>query len=239
MSFDPVIYCITNIINDKQYVGQAIIKSKRWKNHRIALQYNKHENRHLQAAYNKYGAENFVFTVVQKVDWIHLLNQREQYWMDKLDCVDPKGYNLQPTAGSSRGFKHTEETKLKWSAQRKGQKRSAEFAASVSARMTGKAISEETRRKLVESHKGHKHSAETKAKMSEARKGNKNAAGRKQSAEEIEHRTSFVRGARRTAETKAKMSAAQKGRRMSEETKIKMSISAKRRWETPLTIFNI
>lgn len=229
MLSDSVIYCITNIINDKQYVGQALIKGKRWKNHRIALQHNKHENRHLQAAYNKYGADSFVFTVVEKVHWLHLLNDREQYWMDKLDCVDPKGYNLNPTAGSARGFKHTEETKLKWSEQRKGKKRSAEFAASVSARMTGKVISEETRRKLVESHKGNSHSAETKAKMSEAKKGNRYAIGVKQSKEQIEHRMLSIRGRKESQETKDKKSRAMKGRTLSAEHKIKLSIAARNR----------
>ena len=37
MLIDPVIYVITNILNDKQYVGQAVIKSKRWKDHKSAL----------------------------------------------------------------------------------------------------------------------------------------------------------------------------------------------------------
>lgn len=149
-----VVYCITNIINDKQYVGQAIIKNKRWKDHKSALNIGKHSNRHLQNAYNKYGKENFIYTVLEiimrGIDIKERLTKREQYWIDALNTVDPNGYNLNPTAASALGFKHSMETKLKWSKQRKGKKRSAEFALSVSIRMTGKIISEETRQKLID-----------------------------------------------------------------------------------------
>lgn len=223
------IYAITNIVNDKQYVGQAVVKYKRWKNHRIALRCNKHENKHLQSAYNKYGEAAFIYTVLEIISDVSLLDEREQYWMDKLDCVDPKGYNLQPIAGSSRGYKHSIETKMKWSEQRKGKKRSAQFALSVSIRMTGKIITEDTRQKLVDSHTGHKHSDETKAKMSAARKGNQNAADVKQTKEQIEHRTSFIRGRKETQETKDKKSKAMKGRTLTPEHRAKLSKAAKNR----------
>jgi len=48
-----VIYVITNIVNDKQYVGQAVNKDKRWRDHKIMLNAGKHQNKHLQSAYNK------------------------------------------------------------------------------------------------------------------------------------------------------------------------------------------
>lgn len=173
------IYSITNIINDKQYVGQAVVKDKRWKNHRIALRCNKHENKHLQSAYNKYGEAAFIYTVLEIISDVSLLDEREQYWMDRLNCVDPKGYNLQPIAGSSRGYKHSIETKMKWSEQRKGKKRSAEFALSVSIRMTGKFVSKETKQKQSLAQTGSTKSDETKAKHAARMKGNSHNKGKK------------------------------------------------------------
>lgn len=229
---ESVIYAIVNIVNDKIYVGQTVDRKKRWKNHKIGLNYNKRLSRYLQAAWNKHGAENFVFVILERVEPDReLLNVKEQWWIDKLNTANREhGYNLAPSAGSALGVKHTDETKQKWSEQRKGKKRSAEFALSVSLRMTGKIISEETRERLKQSHAGHKHSKETKAKMSESRKGNKYAAGRKQTPEEVIIRRTANLGKKRSPETKAKMSAAQKGRKLSDEHRAKLSEAAKNRW---------
>lgn len=179
MFIDPVIYCITNIKNDKQYVGQAINKNKRWKDHKVMLNAGKHSNRHLQAAHNKYGSENFIYTVLEIIDNISHLTEREQYWMNKLSCIDPNGYNLNPTAASAFGFKHSTETKMKWSEQRKGKKRSAEFALSVSIQMKGKIVSDGTKQKQSLAHIGKTQSEDTRAKRALSMKGNTNNAGKK------------------------------------------------------------
>jgi group I intron endonuclease len=179
---DPVIYCITNIVNDKQYVGQAVIKAKRWKDHKSALSVGKHNNRYLQAAYNKYGKESFVYTVLEILPTLLNLDDREQHWINKLNTVAPNGYNLNPTAGSARGFKHSIETKMKWSEQRKGKKRSAEFALSVSIQMKGKIVSDETKQKQSLAQTGSTKSDETKAKHAARMKGNSHNKGKKRKA---------------------------------------------------------
>lgn len=182
MIIDPVIYCITNIVNDKQYVGQAVIKAKRWKDHKSALSVGKHNNRYLQAAYNKYGKESFVYTVLEILPTLLNLDDREQHWINKLNTVAPNGYNLNPTAGSARGFKHSIETKMKWSEQRKGKKRSAEFALSVSIQMKGKIVSDETKQKQSLAQTGSTKSDETKAKHAARMKGNSHNKGKKRKA---------------------------------------------------------
>lgn len=183
MVIDPVIYVITNIVNDKQYVGQAINKNKRWRDHRIMLKAGKHSNEHLQSAYNKYGSENFIYTVLEIINAItdinEVLTEREQYWINALNCVDPNGYNLNPAAGSALGFKHSEETKLKWSIQRKGKKRSAEFSLVISKSWETRIVSDEAKSNMSLAHMGKTQSDTTKAKRSAIMKGNKNNTGKK------------------------------------------------------------
>lgn len=126
MKIDPVIYAIVNIVNDKHYVGQAFNKSKRLTDHKSMFRTGKHKNPKLQAAYNKYGKENFIYVILEKLTDRRYLNEREQWWIDRLNTVSPNGYNLTPVAGSALGFKHSDATKQKWSEQRKGQKRTGE-----------------------------------------------------------------------------------------------------------------
>ena len=59
------IYVIINVINDKKYIGQSNDIPRRWIEHRTLLNNNKHGNTYLQASWNKYGAESFVFRVLQ------------------------------------------------------------------------------------------------------------------------------------------------------------------------------
>lgn len=68
-----------------------------------------HGNEYLQAAYNKYGKDNFVFEILEECSEDQLL-VREQFWMTELKSCDPKvGYNL---AVSS---KSRPDTALLWS----------------------------------------------------------------------------------------------------------------------------
>lgn len=104
----PGIYAIYHIASRKAYVGSASNISKRWSRHRKDLQNGTHKNKHLQAAWNKYGEHAFVFEVLELTSD---LDTREQYWIDKTGCLDPKkGYNSCPIARSTRGWKRGPET---------------------------------------------------------------------------------------------------------------------------------
>ena len=59
------IYAIVNTVNGKRYVGSAKRFRTRWNAHRAALNKGLHHSRHLQSAWNKYGAEAFVFTIIE------------------------------------------------------------------------------------------------------------------------------------------------------------------------------
>ena len=59
------IYKIINLINGKIYLGSAKNFIRRWTNHKSLLQRNKHDNIHLQRAYNQDGVENFKYEVIE------------------------------------------------------------------------------------------------------------------------------------------------------------------------------
>jgi hypothetical protein len=58
------IYQIRNLLNGHKYVGRSRSFSGRQRKHWRLLAAGKHHSQHLQAAWNKYGAENFVFEPV-------------------------------------------------------------------------------------------------------------------------------------------------------------------------------
>jgi len=78
------VYKIANIIDGKVYIGSAKTFNTRASNHVCALRKQKHPNKHLQASFDKYGEEAFVFEVVEVVSGGKLdRTAREQYYLDK------------------------------------------------------------------------------------------------------------------------------------------------------------
>jgi len=87
------------LANNKFYIGSSNNIRTRFYKHKSALKHNKHENRHLQRAYNKYGIKNFKFEVLEECLKEELL-QKEQMWIDKLDCNNEDiGFNICKIAG--------------------------------------------------------------------------------------------------------------------------------------------
>lgn len=62
------VYLISNNVNGKCYVGSTIHLDQRRKQHFSRLAHNKHVNKHLQNAYNKYGREAFESEVLEIID---------------------------------------------------------------------------------------------------------------------------------------------------------------------------
>jgi group I intron endonuclease len=91
-----VIYCITNKLNKKKYVGQSIDYKKRWKDHiSDAKRSKKGRGRSaIQNAIFKYGKENFTFKVIEECNDTNDLNDREEFYIAYLNTLAPNGYNL-------------------------------------------------------------------------------------------------------------------------------------------------
>jgi len=77
------IYGITNKTNNKKYVGSSKSVHHRWnQSHRPLLRKSKHGNQHLQNSWNKYGEEQFEFSVLEECDESNL-QAREGHWIEE------------------------------------------------------------------------------------------------------------------------------------------------------------
>jgi len=117
------IYKITNKKNNKIYIGSSKNIKNRFSKHKNLLRSNKHHSIKLQRAWNKYGADNFIFEVIEYCNEDELLD-RENYYLDLLlkskdyrknrsDYFFENGYNI--CSSSIKGFtgKHTKESIIK------------------------------------------------------------------------------------------------------------------------------
>lgn len=98
------IYKITNIVNNKKYIGQTskYYINDRWAEHRWNARIG-HEG-YLYNAMRKYGEENFVFNVVLHDIPIDKLNYYEEVMIKKFNTFKPHGYNLTKGGGGTRGL---------------------------------------------------------------------------------------------------------------------------------------
>ena len=107
-----IIYEIENQINGKKYIGQTTRGFKvRKREHINRLNNQTHDNQHLLNAWNKYGAENFTFNVLEECDYEDL-GYYEQNYIFMWNLTNPNlGYNQ--TTGGEIGYRRTKESKQK------------------------------------------------------------------------------------------------------------------------------
>jgi group I intron endonuclease len=143
-----VIYRITNMANDHYYIGSAeSFERRRWQ-HTYALKRNEHKNPRLQAAWNKYGAEMFVFEILETVpEGRHTFDVENTYLMR---CVgQPDCYNINVDAFVPRlGQVLSAATKKAISTSRKGKH------AGANHYRYGTTLSEEVRVKIGDTQRG-------------------------------------------------------------------------------------
>ena len=179
---EPGIYCIRNKTNFKCYVGHAQYVARRLYEHKYHLERNSDKATALQRAVNKYGLDNFEFTVLEMCS-LDVINDREIWWIAELDSHNKNhGYNLS-TGGESglRGYKFPPEFGAKVSASKLAQHKvlTDEHKQKISIAQKGKKKPEGMGAKLSASISGAKHhmwgkqhTEESKRKMKEAKERN-------------------------------------------------------------------
>ena len=120
------IYKIINIVNNKEYIGSSLNMPRRHYDHLSHLRRNTHHSKKLQASYNKYGEESFVFETIEKIYFnenctkeykIQYLESLEQYYLDLYKSY-LYGYNCSLKTGYP-GIPKSKETVLKANETRK------------------------------------------------------------------------------------------------------------------------
>ena len=133
------IYCIQNKVNQKRIIGQSIDMYSRWKQHKSKLIKNKHYNKYLQRAWNKYGEENFEFSILEECEnKKEILNEREIYWIAFYNTFLNrfKGYNETP--GGDGLSKVSQYIKNKISKTLSGRKLSMKHRQNISKYLKGR-----------------------------------------------------------------------------------------------------
>ena len=102
------VYSITNVRNNKKYIGKSENIYVRWDEHRKELNKGIHNNIHLQRSWIKYGEDAFMFEILEKCDGNDKAYHREMYWIDYYDSFK-NGYNMNEGGTGGLGYRHTEE----------------------------------------------------------------------------------------------------------------------------------
>ena len=247
-----LVYCATNLANNKKYIGQTMIPLKyRIAQHRCVA--NKNDNHmHFHNALKKYGIDGFKWEELFQAIDKESLDKAEMFFIDKYE-TRRLGYNKK--TGGSYG-KHSTESKMKMSkghkglpAWNKGIPRSQETKEKLRKANTGKPSpmkgkhhTEEAKKKISLVHKGKRLSEEHRKYISEMLRGIKHPpiseeTRKKMSAAKMGHR-SWNKGILHSEEIKRKIREARKRQIFTEETRNKMSMSHKGKpctWRKGLT----
>ena len=178
------IYCFTNKINEKKYIGQTVNFNRRLREHK-----NKSgkDNLPFHNAINKYGIENFdIEILIENIETQKELDDYEKIFIKKFNTGNKDfGYNVAEGGSSGNVFKHMSQEKFEeftekirqnsiemWNGRNDEEKQ--EIIDKIAEGNKGKVVSDETRKKISESlkksYKDGKITPHNKGKISNKRK---------------------------------------------------------------------
>lgn len=235
------VYRIYRIETGDEYVGSSQNLVRRWKYHVQRLGRGLHHARHLQNAWNKYGSDAFAFEILEIVEDISVLLEREDFYIQSRISV----YNHRRIASSNLGVRwpddaresNRQRVRAEWSGneERRAKARALALrqwqdpeirAKRLAAIHNRGPVSEETRAKIGKARRGRKASEETRAKQSAAHRGRKMGPCPPERREKIgAAQRGRPRGWEYTPESRAKLSASLKGKKKSPEHLARISAS--------------
>lgn len=93
IGFKGIIYCATNLINNKKYIGQTTRSIHRRKLEHISSAY-RNGKYSFHKAILKYGETNFQWSVLDTAKSIEDLDEKEIYWINHFSTYGSGGYNM-------------------------------------------------------------------------------------------------------------------------------------------------
>lgn len=154
-----IIYKITNKANGKVYIGQTCrTLEERMSEHR------RHHKTAIDKAMQKYGYDGFLIETIDTAQSIEELNEKEIKWIAHYNCIVPNGYNQCIGGENTMGYHHKEESKRKMAKAKSvvfagegnpffGRKHSEESKLKMSIQRKGLAhLTENQVKRLRESH---------------------------------------------------------------------------------------
>lgn len=158
------VYIVKCVANGRSYVGSSKDIACRWKEHRYSLRHNEHYNAHWQRAWNKYGEDQFEWSILEetKLD-SDVIRQREQHW---IDILKPEINIAQSVEQPSLGLKRSKATRKKQSnARREHWARLSEDELEERRKAIAKGVAESYEKMSAEElskKQSHPHSEKTK-----------------------------------------------------------------------------
>lgn len=154
------IYKIINVINNKFYVGSAVNFAERKRKHWWMLRKGTHANKHLQAAWDKYGEQAFAFVIVEEHTsdaniltaenvWLHEHVGKDHCYNLATNATAPQlGMFGEKNAMYGKTFAHTEEAKAKIAKASAERVQTDEEKLKRKRTMRGHIVPKETRAKI-------------------------------------------------------------------------------------------
>ena len=87
------IYRIYSKSENKNYIGKSINIEERRKMHLNELKKGKHHNKKLQKTFNKYGKDDFEFSILKEIDDYYEIYYYESYYAEEFNTFN-SGYNI-------------------------------------------------------------------------------------------------------------------------------------------------
>lgn len=129
------------------YVGQTIQMNRRMVYHRKTLKAGRHDNDHLQKAYNKYGIGSLLIEILELCSSA-VIDDVEQWWLDEMHGHE-RVMNIAKNATSpNRGRTFGPETRAKVSKALQQRVVTDSARAATSLRMLGSIMSDEQKKKI-------------------------------------------------------------------------------------------